>query len=224
MATLEQTWGQERLVAAAYDFAVQNPLVGRAGALALWGFDIALLLESIGRLARAAPGTRVLDVPSGGGLAFRALRPGHGLAYTALDFSPVMLERAGRKLRERGLDGVEFRQGDVGALPFAAGSFDLCISYNGIHCFPDPRRAVAEMARVLAPGGLLRGSMVVRAAGWRFDRVIRRFQRLGWFGPGLTQVELLKALEDNGLVVQEATASGGFLLFEARRREQPVPA
>ena len=41
------------------------------------------------------------------------------------------------------------RIADVGALPFADGEFDLVVTFTGLHCFPDPRRAVAELARVL---------------------------------------------------------------------------
>ena len=41
---------------------------------------------------------------------------------------------------------------DVGGCPFADGEFDLVVSFTGLHCFPDPHRAVAEMARVLHAG------------------------------------------------------------------------
>jgi SAM-dependent methyltransferase len=48
---------------------------------------------------------------------------------------------------------VRFRVGDVDALPFPDGSFDLVTSRRALHHFPDPARALAEMARVLRPGG-----------------------------------------------------------------------
>jgi 2-polyprenyl-3-methyl-5-hydroxy-6-metoxy-1,4-benzoquinol methylase len=86
MSTLEHTWGQERLVATVYDFAVQNPVIGRVAALTLWGLDIRRLMAHIDRLRQTRRGSRVLDAPCGGGLAFRALAPGHGLDYTAFDF------------------------------------------------------------------------------------------------------------------------------------------
>lgn len=218
MASLEQTWGREKLVASAYDFAVHHPVVGRAGALALWGFNIKRLFASIDRIADAAPGTRVLDVPCGGGLVFRALRPGHGLDYTALDYSPVMLDRARQQCATLGLDGILLQQGDVGALPFADGTFDLCLTYNGIHCFPDPALAVREMARVLRPGGTLRGTLVVNGAGLRYDLVIALFRNRGWFGPTCSCDELMRWLGEAGLAVRGVEVNGGFVVFEAVKR------
>lgn len=215
MPSLEHTWGQERLAATVYDIAVQNAVIGRVAAQALWGLDIRRLLAQVDRLRQAPRGARVLDVPCGGGLAFRALAPDHGLNYTAFDFSPVMLARARRKLALLELAGVNFRQGDVGALPFAAASVDLCQSFNGLHCFPDPALAIREMARVLAPGGLLRGTLVVKGAGRRYDALIRLFQWRGWFGPGCTRVELAEWLAANGLTLREEARSGAMVLFEA---------
>jgi ubiquinone/menaquinone biosynthesis C-methylase UbiE len=215
MSTLEHTWGQERLVATVYDFAVQNPVLGRAAALALWGLDIRRLLAHIDRLRQTPRGSRVLDVPCGGGLAFRALTPGHGLDYTAFDFSPVMLARARRKLAAMGLGGLDFRQGDVGAMPFGDADFDLLQTFNGIHCFPDPALAVREMARVLKPGGVLRGTLVVKGAGRRYDALIKVFQWRGWFGPTCSRVELEGWLAANGMTMREVSVSGAMVLFEA---------
>lgn len=218
MASLEETWGRERLVASAYDFAVQNPVVGRVGAYGLWGFNINRLLASINRIADAPRGTKVLDVPCGGGLVFNAMRPGHGLDYTALDYSPVMLERAGQKMKKLGLEGICFRQGDVGALPYDDGTFDLCLTYNGIHCFPDPALAIRELGRVLRKGGTLRGTLVVRGAGLRYDAVIRLFQHRGYFGPGCTCDELMGWLGNAGLAIRAVEENGGFVVFEAVKR------
>ena len=54
---------------------------------------------------------------------------------------------------------------DVGDLPFDDGSFDLVVSFTGLHCFPDPRRAIGEMVRVLAPGGVITGSALFTDTG-----------------------------------------------------------
>jgi ubiquinone/menaquinone biosynthesis C-methylase UbiE len=47
---------------------------------------------------------------------------------------------------------------------FDDASFDLCVTYNGLHCLPDPRAALGELTRVLKPGGTLRGTSCVRVA------------------------------------------------------------
>ena len=77
-----------------------------------------------------------------------------------------MLDRTLAAARSRGVaDQVEPRLADVGALPLADGSVDLVVTFTGLHCFPDPRRAVAEMARVLRPGGVVTGSMLAPTPG-----------------------------------------------------------
>lgn len=218
MSKLEATWGRERLAATVYDFGVQNPVVGRVAGEALWGFDIRRLFESIGRIEDAAAGDRVLDVPCGGGLVFPALPRDHGLDYVALDYSPVMLSRAKAKLRKLGRSGVTFEQGDVGALPFGDGSFDLALTYNGIHCFPDPEQALRELTRVVKPGGTLRGTLVVRDAGLRFETLYRLFIRRGYFGPGCTRNQLERWLTNGNMKIREFEQSGAILLFEATKR------
>lgn len=218
MWTLEETWGREKVAATVYDFAVQNPVVGRVAALAMWGFDIRKLFTSIEYVADAQRGSRVLDVPCGGGLVFSGLTRDHGLDYTALDYSPVMLERAHRKQEKLGLPGISFQQGDVGALPYNNATFDLALTYNGIHCFPDPQQAIRELARVLKPGGTLRGTLVVRGAGLRYDALFRLFILRGFFGPGCTRDELAGWLDDNGLRLRQSEQSGAIMLFEAVKK------
>jgi len=121
----------------------------------------------------------------------RLLTPEQRLRYVAVDLSPVMLRRARAEARRRALEQIEFVEADVEALPFADGSFDLGISYTGLHCFPRIDAALAELARVLRPGGVLRGSSVVRGAGIRQDVFVRLAQRAAVFG----QVESAAGLE-----------------------------
>ena len=51
------------------------------------------------------------------------------------------------------LKNVTFRQGDVGALPYVDGTFDIVLSLNGFHAFPDKEVAYREVFRVLRSGG-----------------------------------------------------------------------
>jgi ubiquinone/menaquinone biosynthesis C-methylase UbiE len=90
----------------------------------------------------------VLDIPCGGGFALRVLRPGQPVRYVAADISPHMLGRAREVARGmRAPDAIEFVEADVTALQFDDASFDLCVTYNGLHCLPDPRAALAELTR-----------------------------------------------------------------------------
>ena len=125
----------------------------------------------------------ILDVPCGGGVAFRGLRPGQRVRYVAADLSPVMLGRARAEAKRRDLHQIEFTEADVEALPFKDASFDLCVSCTGLHCFPDPAAAVSEIARVLRPGGVLRGTTLVRRGGCVRTRSCASIRSQAWSAP-----------------------------------------
>lgn len=101
------------------------------------------------------PGARVLDLATGtGDLAIalaRAVPDGH---VVGLDPSAGMLAVGETKVKELGLEGrVELVRGDAQALPFPDDSFDGVTIAFGIRNVPDRPRALAEMARVVRPGG-----------------------------------------------------------------------
>jgi ubiquinone/menaquinone biosynthesis C-methylase UbiE len=217
MARLERVWGRQRSVAASYDWGVHNPVVGRVFAQGWWGAKLDDLIAAVARVREAPAGSRVLDVPCGGGLAFPPLQYSARLDYTALDLSPVMLERAARRAHQLGLDTIRFQQGDVSALPFADASFDLALTFNGLHCFADPHQALRELARVLVPGGRLRGTACLRGEGARFDALQAVFRELGFFGPCCTRAQLASWLEHAGMTVLHLEASGALVTFEALR-------
>jgi SAM-dependent methyltransferase len=90
-----------------------------------------------------------LDVGCGEGRFCRILRR-HGIAPVGIDPTGRLLERA------RALDpSGDYRRASAEALPFADASFDLVVSYMTLIDIPDIRAAIAEMARVLRPGGRL---------------------------------------------------------------------
>jgi SAM-dependent methyltransferase len=89
---------------------------------------------------------RVLEVGCGPGELSARIRDELGADVVAVDSSPRMVELA----RRRGLDA---RVGDVQELEFAAGSFDCAVAAWMLYHVPDVDRALAELARVLVPGG-----------------------------------------------------------------------
>jgi ubiquinone/menaquinone biosynthesis C-methylase UbiE len=91
--------------------------------------------------------TRVLDVCCGPGLVAGAATT-RGAIAAGVDFSTAMLAIA-RAAQPR----VNFSQGDAEALPHADGCFDAAVANFGVHHVPRPTAALAEMHRVLAPGG-----------------------------------------------------------------------
>ena len=72
------------------------------------------------------------------------------------------------------LQNVQFRQGDVGALPYEDSSFDIVLSLNGFHAFPDKEAAYRETFRVLKPGGTFCGCFYVAGECRRTDRLIKK--------------------------------------------------
>ena len=92
-------------------------------------------------------GESVLDCATGtGDLAIAFHRKGARVVGT--DFVDAMLEIARRKA-----PGIEFRQADAMALPYETASFDISSIAFGIRNVADPSKAIAEMARVVRPGG-----------------------------------------------------------------------
>jgi ubiquinone/menaquinone biosynthesis C-methylase UbiE len=197
-----------------YDFVVEHERLARLGGRLLWGVDVRTLYDAFAEAGRLPPGAAVLDVPCGGGVAFRGVPRGADLRYVAADLSPVMLRRARAEAGRRGLPAA-FAQLSVDRLPFPPATFDLCVTYNGLHCLPDPASAVAEMARVLRPGGVLRGSAVVTGAGRRFDALIAVFRRKGDFGAPGDEADLRGWLDAAGLTAVSVTRSGAVAAFSA---------
>ncbi len=133
--------------------------------------------------ARAAIGAgaeRVLDLATGtGDLALELARQGV-VAVVGVDFAGEMLRAASEKLRASGDRRVRLARGNAMDLPFASGTFDAVTVAFGLRNMPDYGAAVAEMARVLKPGGRvvilemspLQRPLLQRIFGLYFERVV----------------------------------------------------
>lgn len=137
---------------------------------------------------------KLLEVPVGTGvLTMPVYRNLPNAQVSCLDYSAEMMVTARKRAALFGLQNVRFTQGDVGVLPFEDESFDIVLSLNGFHAFPDKEAAYRETFRVLKPGGVLCGCFYIRGETPRTDRWIRRFyEPKGFFTPPYETAESLK--------------------------------
>jgi len=121
------------------------------------GADLGLGCGNPLAIASIRPGETVLDLGSGAG--FDALLAARQLAGTGrvigVDMTPAMISKARANARKSGLANVEFRLGEIEALPVADASVDLIMSNCVINLSPEKPRVLREAFRVLRPGGRL---------------------------------------------------------------------
>jgi ubiquinone/menaquinone biosynthesis C-methylase UbiE len=212
-------WSDDPLWASFYDWSVEHPRAGGA----LWrlgiGSDLGRLYSATAEIGRQPSGSAVLDIPCGGGVALRGLRPGQDIRYVAADISQSMLDRTMAAAGTRGVaDQVEPRIADVGALPFDDGEFDLVVSFTGLHCFPDPHRALLEMGRVTHAGGVLSGSALLNtppfSRGGLRTLPMRRIGRFsGLLGPSASRDDVRTWLAEAGFSDISMEMSGAMGYF-----------
>ena len=167
-------------------------------------------------LANLREGQRVLDVACGTGVAARAAADGVGStgAVVGLDLNPAMLDVASRVRPE-----IEWRQGDAAELPFSGKSFDAVLCQSALFFFPDLNRALAEMVRVLRPGGVVviqtYAELADQVAYREFDAIVRRtapdasLDLLDTYWSMGNLPELTSALQRSGLRVVETRTTQG---------------
>jgi arsenite methyltransferase len=117
------------------------------------------------RLGSLSPGERVVDVGCGAGIdsLIASGMVGPAGRVVGIDMTPAMLERATASATEVSVTNLEFRIGFAEALPVADGWADVVISNGVLNLFPDKSAGLAEMARVLKPGGRLQiGDILVQ--------------------------------------------------------------
>jgi 2-polyprenyl-3-methyl-5-hydroxy-6-metoxy-1,4-benzoquinol methylase len=147
------------------------------------------------------PGASVLDVGCGPALWTRELAR-RGYRVTAVDLTTTAVELARRSLELFGLH-ADVRQGDAEHLPFGDATFDGIVSHGVIHHTPDTAGCVAEMARVLKPGGRAVVSVYYRNLVLR-SRVLTRMLAVALSGlvslPGRDREKLLGSGDPDEIV------------------------
>lgn len=110
------------------------------------------------------PDDNLLEVACGSGV-FLATQAGHVRRVAGLDLSDLQVDLARRRLADRIASGTaEIVKGDATALPWRDGTFNVVTCMGSVEAFPDPGAALAEMCRVLRPGGRIVVSLGAKVA------------------------------------------------------------
>ena len=174
-----------------------STLSGKAVCRLVWAMNKA---ENDDYLEKALSGIpehfsgKLLEVPVGTGiLTMPVYKTMSDADITCLDYSSDMMKQAQEKASRLNLNNITFQQGDVGALPYENGTFDVVVSLNGFHAFPDKEAAYREVFRVLRPGGTFCGCFYVKGEHKRTDWFVRHvYEKIGFFTPPYETASSLK--------------------------------
>ena len=201
-----------------------STLSGKAVCSLVWAMNKA---ENDAYLEKALSGIpeyfsgKLLEVPVGTGiLTMPVYQTMPEADITCLDYSPDMMRQAREKANRLNLNNVTFQQGDVGALPYEDDTFDIVLSLNGFHAFPDKEAAYREVFRVLRPGGTFCGCFYVKGEQKRTDWFVRHvYEKAGFFTPPYETVTSLKARLKDGYDEVRVGSLKSIAWFNCRKAE-----
>lgn len=199
-----------------------STFLGKAICRVVWNMDgdrnDAYLERALSGVPQGFAG-KLLEVPVGTGVLTMPVYRGLPDAdITCLDYSPDMMSAARARAKRMGIGNVRFIQGDVGALPFEDGSFDIVLSLNGFHAFPDKEAAWRETFRVLRPGGTFCGCFYIQGGCARTDWFIRHlYQPKGYFTPPYETEESLRTRLSKRYAEAKVTRYEGIACFQCRK-------
>lgn len=175
-----------------------STIPGKAICRLVWNMDEAKNYRYLERALSGVPNGftgKLLEVPVGTGvLTMPVYKDLPSADITCLDYSEDMMSSAREKADTMGISNITFLQGDVGALPFDDESFDIVLSLNGFHAFPDKEAAYRETFRVLKKGGIFCGCFYVKGGCSRTDWFIEHlYQPKGFFTPPYETANSLRA-------------------------------
>jgi SAM-dependent methyltransferase len=200
-----------------YDNAIKERWLARLAGRLGWGTGIDRMFQMMDDGVKTAPDEVVLDVPVGGAPPLRAAPGRLRGTYIGIDLSLEMLRRAEAERRAEGLRNVVLARGDIHHLPLADRSVDRALCFNGLHVIPDKATALGEMHRVLKPGALLRGNVVVRDPSARGRALRPWFSRSWLFFHPADPDELRQLALASGFVRWDQQSEGSMLYFEGER-------
>ena len=141
----------------------------------IWGFwgNARYVNELLSWLPNDFSG-KLLDIPAGTALftvnKYSELKKAK---IICIDYSHDMLAKAKEKFNQYGLENIECMHGDIDNLPFEDKAFDMILSMNGFHAFPNKEKAFGEINRVLKYNGIFLGCYYIKDEIKRTDWFIK---------------------------------------------------
>ena len=199
-----------------------STFLGKAICRVVWNMDGEMNYTYLERALSGVPegfAGKLLEVPVGTGvLTMPVYRGLPGADITCLDYSPDMMAAAQARAEHMGIGNARFVQGDVGALPFDDASFDVVLSLNGFHAFPDKEAAWRETFRVLRPGGTFCGCLYIQGGCARTDWFIKHlYQPRGYFTPPYETEDSLRTRLSKLYAEANVTRYEGIACFKCRK-------
>ena len=202
-----------------------STLPGKAICRLVWNMDkeknTSYIEQALSGLPEGFSG-KLLEVPIGTGVLTMPIYQTLPKAdITCLDYSRDMMSAAKKRAQSLGISNISFQQGDVGALPFADETFDIVLSLNGFHAFPDKETAYRETFRVLKPNGTFCGCFYVQGNNKRTDWFIQHlYVPKGFFTPPFETEATLKNRLDTMYSEASVTSVESIACFIGKKRHQ----
>ena len=160
---------------------------------------------------------KLLDVPVGTAVfTFRKYKKLKDADITCLDFSEDMLTQAKSRFETNHIQNVKAIQGDISNLPFEDHSFDIVLSMNGFHAFPDKNKAFDEVFRVLKPSGKFISCFYIRGESRISDTLVKYvLAPKGWFTPPFETRYSIKVRLEKRYTIEHFESRGSIISFAA---------
>lgn len=152
------------------------------------------------QFAKIQKGDTVIDLGSGAGNDCFVARHETGAEgkVIGIDFTPIMIEKARANAEKLGLNNVEFREGDIDNMPVSNDVADVVVSNCVLNLVPDKQKVIAEIHRVLKPGGHFSISDIVLVG--ELPEALRQDAEMyaGCVAGAIQRTEYLKLITDTG--------------------------